>query len=223
MFFCVLVWDSNKIKMLLQSSCCSCQKLNIAPLTTITTSWKSCVCRPSVFELLTLLQTLLRSSPGRRCWSRSEVQLCFESMKLVETLYIGALPAKKCCSFLKSFWTPGLFGKSSPARSNETQQLVEWSSRLTRVITAAILFILFIELSYSVFTPECDSSALWATVRWIVGASAYGWGDSWRGGQGEGEMKWLLIRNKHAARSSVWFWDHTGSRRRKILITQTSL
>lgn len=146
----------------------------------------------------------------------------FWKYEVGETLHIGALPAKKCCSFLKSFWTPGLFGKSSPARSNETQQLVEWSSRLTRVITAAILFILFIELSYSVFTPECDSSALWATVRWIVGASAYGWGDSWRGGQGEGEMKWLLIRNKHAARSSVWFWDHTGSSRRKILITQTS-
>lgn len=219
---CVLAWDSNKIKMLLQT-CCSCQKLNIAPLTTITTSWKSCVCRPSVFELSHLAADVVEILTWTTLLVAVRGSALFWKYEVGETLHIGALPAKKCCSFLKSFWTPGLFGKSSPARSNETQQLVEWSSRLTRVITAAILFILFIELSYSVFTPECDSSALWATVRWIVGASAYGWGDSWRGGQGEGEMKWLLIRNKHAARSSVWFWDHTGSRRRKILITQTSL
>lgn len=222
MFFCVLVWDSNKIKMLLQSSCCSCQKLNIAPLTTITTSWKSCVCRPWVFELSHLAADVVEILTWTSLLVAVRGSALFWKYEVGETLHIGTLPAKKCCSFLKSFWTPGLFGKSSPARSNETQQLVEWSSRLTRVITAAILFILFIELSYSVFTPECDSSALWATVRWIVGASAYGWGDSWRGGQGEGEMKWLLIRNKHAARSSVSFWDHTGSSRRKILITQTS-
>lgn len=62
----------------------------------------------------------------------------------------------KCCS-LKCFLTvdlPALL-KSSSTHSNKTSQLVEWSSHLTQIITAAILFI---ELSYSVFTPECDST-----------------------------------------------------------------
>lgn len=55
------------------------------------------------------------------------------------------------------------FGRSF-AR-NKTLQLAEWSGHLTQVITPAILFILFIELSHSVFMPECESCALWASVR----------------------------------------------------------
>lgn len=38
-----------------------------------------------------------------------------------------------------------------------------WSSHLTWVIIATILFILFMELSYSLFTAEWDSGALRAT------------------------------------------------------------
>ena len=62
-------------------------------------------------------------------------------------------------------------------------QLLKWSGRLTWVITAAVLFILFIELSCSVFTPECDSCAPQATKKKSLGGLGL-----W--------LKWFFLRGE---------------------------